>query len=51
MPWCGAPSSTRTSSCAEGARIGIDPEEDRARGFTITDSGITVVGKGQQVTR
>ena len=29
----------------EGARIGIDPEEDRARGFTVTDSGITVVGK------
>lgn len=34
----------------EGARIGMDPEEDRARGFTVTDSGITVVGKGQKVT-
>ncbi len=34
----------------EGARIGMDPEEDRARGFTVTDSGITVVGKGQVVT-
>lgn len=33
----------------EGARIGMDPDEDRARGFTITESGITVVGKGQKV--
>ncbi|GAB2673664.1 glucose-1-phosphate adenylyltransferase [Thalassiella azotivora] len=33
----------------EGARIGMDPEEDRARGFVVTDSGITVVGKGQKV--
>jgi glucose-1-phosphate adenylyltransferase len=30
---------------AEGARIGMDPEEDRARGFTVTESGITVVDK------
>lgn len=27
-------------------QIGIDPDEDRARGFTITESGITVVPKG-----
>ncbi len=33
----------------EGARIGMDPEEDRARGFVVTDSGITVVGKGQRI--
>ncbi len=33
----------------EGARIGMDPEEDRARGFTVTDTGITVVGKGQKI--
>jgi glucose-1-phosphate adenylyltransferase len=33
----------------EGARIGMDPEEDRARGFTVTDSGITVIGKDQHV--
>lgn len=27
-------------------RIGCDPNEDRARGFTVTESGITVVPKG-----
>ena len=31
----------------EGARIGMDPDEDRARGLTVTDSGITVIGKDQ----
>ncbi len=30
----------------EGASIGLNPDDDRARGFTVTDSGITVVGKG-----
>jgi glucose-1-phosphate adenylyltransferase len=34
---------------AEGARIGMDPEEDRSRGFHVTESGITVVGKGMKV--
>ena len=33
----------------QGARIGMDVEDDRARGFTVTDSGITVVGKNQEV--
>ena len=32
-----------------GATIGIDHALDRERGFTVTDSGVTVVGKGQQV--
>jgi glucose-1-phosphate adenylyltransferase len=33
----------------ENARIGLDPEEDRARGLTVTDSGLVVIGKGQTV--
>jgi glucose-1-phosphate adenylyltransferase len=33
----------------QGARIGMDPDEDRARGFTVTPTGITVVGKGTVV--
>ncbi|KGN42801.1 glucose-1-phosphate adenylyltransferase [Knoellia aerolata] len=30
----------------ENTSVGIDPEQDRARGFTVTESGITVIGKG-----
>lgn len=29
----------------EGAQIGFDPEADRARGFEVTESGLTVIGK------
>ena len=32
-----------------GASIGFDADADRARGFTVTDTGITVVGKGVHV--
>jgi glucose-1-phosphate adenylyltransferase len=32
-----------------GASIGVDLARDRERGFTVTDSGVVVVGKGQQV--
>ncbi|RPF21770.1 glucose-1-phosphate adenylyltransferase [Myceligenerans xiligouense] len=35
---------------SERARIGVDHEEDRARGFTVTESGLTVVPKGSVVT-
>ncbi len=31
---------------ADGAAIGVDKARDLERGFTVTDSGITVVGKG-----
>ncbi len=32
-----------------GATIGLDHELDRSRGYTVTDSGLTVLSKGQQV--
>lgn len=35
----------------EGATVGVDRERDLERGFTVTDSGITVVGKGVRITR
>lgn len=35
----------------EGVSIGVDIEHDLARGYTVTDSGITVVPKGSVVTR
>ena len=33
----------------EGAVVGVDKQHDRARGFVVSDGGITVVGKGQAV--
>ena len=35
----------------EGAAVGVDLAHDRERGFTVTESGITVVAKGQKVAR
>lgn len=35
----------------EGAVVGVDLDRDRERGFTVTESGITVVPKGYVVTR
>jgi len=32
-----------------GASLGVDPAADRARGFTLTEGGVVVVGKGGQV--
>ncbi len=33
----------------QGVNIGIDKEHDLARGFTVTESGLTVVGKGTTI--
>jgi glucose-1-phosphate adenylyltransferase len=33
----------------EGAAVGVDPRRDAERGFTVSDGGITVVGKGRVV--
>lgn len=30
----------------DGAQIGVDLEADRARGFTVSDGGVVVIGKG-----
>jgi glucose-1-phosphate adenylyltransferase len=35
---------------SEGALVGVDKEHDRERGFTVSEGGVTVVGKGQIVT-
>jgi glucose-1-phosphate adenylyltransferase len=35
---------------ADGAEVGVDKKQDRARGFTVSGGGITVVGKGTVVT-
>jgi glucose-1-phosphate adenylyltransferase len=32
-----------------GVSIGYDAEEDRARGFHLSEGGVVVVGKGQKV--
>ncbi len=32
-----------------GASVGVDHEVDRERGFTVSDGGVTVVGKGKVV--
>jgi glucose-1-phosphate adenylyltransferase len=35
----------------DGAEVGVDREMDLARGFTVSDGGITVVGKGVVVKK
>jgi glucose-1-phosphate adenylyltransferase len=32
-----------------GARIGVNLEEDRARGFTVSDNGVVCIGKGDTI--
>ncbi|MCX2748670.1 glucose-1-phosphate adenylyltransferase [Arthrobacter sp. MI7-26] len=36
-------------SVPPGATIGLDPDHDRRRGYTVTDSGLTVLSKGDFV--
>ncbi len=36
-------------SLSDGATVGVDRERDLERGFTVTDTGLTVVGKGVHV--
>jgi glucose-1-phosphate adenylyltransferase len=33
-----------------GARIGVNPDHDRARGFTLSDNGIVVIGKDEVIS-
>ena len=33
----------------DGTLIGVDHDEDRRRGFTVSEGGVTVLGKGQRV--
>jgi glucose-1-phosphate adenylyltransferase len=33
----------------DGAEIGVDHDDDRERGFTVSSGGIVVLGKGQDV--
>lgn len=35
----------------DGCEVGVNKDEDRQRGFTVSAGGITVVGKGRRVTR
>lgn len=35
----------------EGVEVGVDKEDDRARGLVVSEAGITVVGKGQEITK
>ena len=33
----------------DGTQIGVDLDADRARGFTVSEGGVTVLGKGRLV--
>jgi glucose-1-phosphate adenylyltransferase len=35
----------------DGATVGVDHEHDRVRGFTVSDGGVVVIGKGKHVAR
>ena len=33
----------------DGFLVGVDHEEDRRRGFTVSEGGVTVIGKGRRL--
>jgi glucose-1-phosphate adenylyltransferase len=35
----------------DGVEVGVDKDQDRARGLVVSDGGVTVVGKGQDVAK
>ena len=35
----------------EGVEIGVDKDDDRARGLVVSEAGITVVGKGREIMK
>jgi glucose-1-phosphate adenylyltransferase len=35
----------------EGVEIGVSKDDDRERGFVVSDNGVTVLGKGQEVMK
>jgi glucose-1-phosphate adenylyltransferase len=35
----------------EGVEIGVDKDDDRARGLAVSEAGITVVGKGREIMK
>ena len=35
----------------EGVEIGVNKDDDRERGFIVSDNGVTVLGKGQRVEK
>ena len=36
---------------APGVSVGVDKEDDRARGFAVSTDGVTVVGKGVKIDK
>jgi glucose-1-phosphate adenylyltransferase len=35
----------------DGVEVGVNKDEDRARGLVVSEGGVTIVGKGQEVSK